>query len=122
MKRKWTAFNKVMFVISIICGIILVIAATCISAVNFRLGGNAFWVCLLGIVGVLVTHSVWGMLIDISCNIINLHSQSPEALNNNVKINSENSWICSSCGRVNSDNFLYCQGCGTKNNEDIRED
>ena len=120
MKRKWTAFNKVMFVISIICSLILVIAATCISAVNLRLGGNAFWVCLLGIVIALVTHSVWGMLIEISCNIINLHSQSPEVLNN-VKGNSENSWICSSCGRANSNDFLYCQGCGTQKNEDIKE-
>ena len=93
MRNKWTKFNNVLMYISMV--------ADFIAVISFSYLGRQFWwaVVLLGAIGVLVVHAVWGMLIEMSKNIIKLGSEknTESALDNDKK-----EWVCPVCMKPNA--------------------
>ena len=107
MRNKWTKFNNVLMYISMVAGFIAVI--------SFSHLGRQFWwaVVLLGAIGVLVVHAIWGMLIEMSKNIIKLGSEknTESALDNDKK-----EWVCPVCMTPNASINDFCEKCGNPNN------
>lgn len=110
MRKSWTSFNNVLMYISMVAGFIAVIA--------FSFYGREYWwaVVLLGFIAVLVLHGVWGMLIEMSKNIIKLGSENTSQ----GEMNNENStWKCSVCMTENSAVNNFCEKCGTYRNNGV---
>lgn len=91
MKTKWTRFNKVLFVLSFICGFIFVIILTVnVSKLDDGYGTLTF---MFGSLGVIAGHAVWGLLIEISENILSIDNPNIAA-----DRQENNTWHCLKCG------------------------
>lgn len=107
MRNKWTKFNNVLMYISMVAGFIAVISFS-------YLGGRFWWaVVLLGAIGVLVVHAVWGMLIEMSKNIIRSGSEKNTAT---VLDNKPEAWTCPMCMTLNAPINDFCEKCGNPKN------
>ncbi len=104
MRKGWTNFNNVLMYLSMAAGVIIVIAL-CFY------GGRYWWaVLLLGLIAVLVGHAIWGMLIEMSKNVIKLGSERD---NSGVSQSVRKEWTCPNCAKVNTSGNNFCQSCGT---------
>lgn len=110
MRKGWTSFNYVIIYISMVAGFIAVIAFAFYA-------GDYWWVVvLLGSIAVLVLHGVWGMLIEMSLNILVLGSENTSQ----GEMNNENStWKCSVCMTENSVVNNFCEKCGNPRNNGV---
>lgn len=85
MFNGWTKFNKVLLIISIICNIIMLIVAVCVLSDTFYwFEKNTVVFVIAGLFGIMMSHALWGLFIEMSRNIIrigekNLVNQSASA-------------------------------------------
>lgn len=117
MRKGWTNFNNVLIYLSMAAGVIIVISL-CFY------GGRYWWaVLLLGLIAVLVGHAVWGMLIEMSKNVIKLGSENEnaDAVQNAADEKAQFMWACPNCGNTNPENSIFCQSCGKQRMENGEE-
>lgn len=117
MRNSWTKFNFVMMIISMIAGLILVIVLTSMAAISYSYKGSAAIIFFVGTFLVLAFHSLWGLFIEMSKNIMNLAHTVDGTTGENVNSvrgnSDEETWVCASCGHSNSIQCIFCQNCGS---------
>ncbi len=108
MRKGWTKFNNVLMYISMVGGFITVI--------SLSFYGKKYWwaVVLIGLIVVLAFHAVWGMLIEMSKNILKLGSDNKLA---NDSQNDVQEWTCPVCMAKNSSSNNFCDKCGNPKND-----
>lgn len=143
MKSKWTNISRGLFYFSFVLGFIVVLAGAIIfwfaagtAASNSRsdnglsgtFGFLGFLTLIVGSVINVAIHSLWGMLIEMSDNIINGGAapagQADSAAagqvsptfagqRNPTSASRENkTWVCHRCNCQNPQNTMFCQSCG----------
>lgn len=112
MKNKWTNFNSILIILSIIVCLIGVL----ILSIQY----SSVIIFILGIIIVAISHAVWGLLIEISKNILLL---APNKINRNdnsqttVPTMGNDCWKCNKCSTANPNTYGFCQNCGNQKNE-----
>lgn len=115
MRNGWTKFNFVMMIISMIAGFVLVIVLTSMAAISYK--GFAAIIFFVGVFLVIAFHSLWGLFIEMSKNIMNLSHTVDGSIGVNVNSLGGNSveetWVCTLCGHSNYNQCSFCQNCGS---------
>lgn len=85
MYSKWTIFNKVLLIISIVIGVIGVIAISISASDDYRYSDKIWLIVIIGLASVFITNAFWGMLIEMSRNLVertgHQYRQEAEQLN-----------------------------------------
>lgn len=113
MRKVWTNFNNVLMYISMVAGFIAV------PAFSFLAGKNWWVVVLVGTLAVFLIHALWGMLIEMSKNIIKLGSDN---VAHSDMSNENKAWNCPVCMSENSAINNFCEKCGSPRNNSIGGD
>lgn len=131
MFNKWTKFNKGLMWFSIVAWLIVVIALTCVMASGYGTRNIAWVVAVGGTLVVFASHALWGLVIEMSQNLIimsaksisggqgekqNTSAQTANHVLSNM-LNANGNWICDICGKENQRGSKFCQGCGHSKDE-----
>ena len=117
MRNSWTKFNFIMMIISMVAGFVMVIVLTCMAVSSYSYRNSAVMIFFMGAFIVLAFHSLWGLFIEMSKNIINLsHTNNGETGEIHSPVSDKadtEEWECTSCGHSNSIQCSFCQNCGS---------
>lgn len=114
MFSKWTKFNNVLLMV-MICLSIIGVAVFSIVTKNWM-------IALISIPSGLIVYGFWGMIVEISKNIIllgakNGGSDKEQSVFKNVpSANVSENWVCAECGTENNSARQFCKSCGKPRN------
>lgn len=105
------AANAILWV-SIIASVLGVLIGSVLFFNNENYGGG-FAILFGGAVMVLISHVMFGMLIELCDNVAALRVKDG-ACEAEIPVVKEE-WMCSNCGNVNEREMVFCTNCGCRN-------
>ena len=114
MFSKWTKFNNVLLMV--------MICLTVIGVAVFSIVMKSWIIALISIPTGLFLYGFWGMIVEISKNIILLGSKTADSgkeqsvFKNVPSANVSENWVCSECGTENNSARQFCKSCGKPRN------
>lgn len=117
MFKRFTAISRVLMFVSLAVCTFIVIDYIRISAIALDSVPNAIKVSMDNILTVAIVHLMWGLVIEISRNVIKIGEKLGIKSD---EINLDDSpWKCAECGNANSSKCRFCQKCGHPKNADV---
>lgn len=73
MFNNWTPFNKVLMIVSLMANVVMLIIGVCALSDAFYWFEKSAWIFVVaGLFGIIMVHSIWGLFIEMSKNIIRI--------------------------------------------------
>lgn len=117
MFKKLTAISKVLIFVSLAVCTFILVAYIRIDALKLNDIPSAIKLNINGILTVVIAHLVWGLVIEISMNVIKIGEKLGVKDDDDVIRSEDVPWRCAECGNTNSTEYRFCQFCGRPKNE-----
>jgi Na+/alanine symporter len=117
MFKRFTAISRVLMFVSLAICTFIVIAYIRVAAITLNSVPNAIKMNINDILTVAIVHLVWGLIIEISRNVIKI-GEKLGIKSDEVSLE-DSPWKCAECGNVNSSKCRFCQSCGRPKHADL---
>ena len=111
----WRSIANVLLWLSIAASALGVLIGS-ISFFNDENYGAGFAVLFGGAVVIIVSHTIFGLFVELCCNIAALKAKHCDGVNIG-KAKSRRGWICGFCGNVNELEATFCTNCGQRSTQ-----